>query len=839
MSAHRYWRIRVTANQSGGIPTRIAEVEFRPVVGGTDLTGFGSAFTSGGGQNPASAFDDNPATYWDTGNSFSGNLPNFVAYNFGAGNTPTVVEFTIRASTLGPSDDPPKDFTLDYSDNGSTWTTAATFTNEIGWSSGEQRTYLSGLAPAISIGKSSLGLNHQLIESGSTVLSLLHEAAQTGVSVLNIKHRPRIENQLASLQVNHVPAQFGVTSLTINHDLIPVTGVAGVRIRHWVIATGKSSLLVDHVLTAPSGKSNLIIKHDAASIGKSQLNVIHRPQTATTGDQWQLLVALDGTDITQKLNGSVRVEANKGAARLADFVIRPEPGVIDTQAFVKKSVAIDYITLSGGVIQTWHRRFTGIVDDATFDPQTRLISFSCTDNLQQSLEAVDFDLIDQIIGGEYSPILFAETDDGWEYAQQRLQSQPVSYDKDSAGQPRKWEWAAKSSPDFTLSTPDIFHEPPIAITQNTSRDVINEVSISFTHRYSRLWQREIKAVWKYAPSFKGYLLRSSELPNREMFLSSIDRSWWIKSLSFDKLPPSGRYSTGNGITNWVISEALRDQLIIGAIAVLAKRWLQDLQEDYAITVRCPVSIDRFGVAPAVNRYSYQVKADELFERQESSSPALDSENQLTTSSYQAPPLGADQVGSDFYLDDDDRPEVDQAIKTAIAIAKTQILASHHRNEVTAHTLLNPFIDIGNTVRVNTPAIDATGTVGMLVEDYNIDSGAAHSTIAINVYSPNVTDQTDSGSDLPARPDTDPIEASPDITLGTHIGGSDVTTPLDAGWRGFLGNYGGPLTFNGVRYPHEFRMETPAIEDQLRLQQTASREFEYLVAIPEENLTITA
>lgn len=843
MASYRYWRIRVTANQDGSIPTRIANIEFRQNTGGADATGSGTASTSGNATNPENAFDDNAATSWSTGTNFIGNLPNFVAYDFGVGQSLTIVEFTLQASDLSPATDPPKDFTIEGSNNNSSWTVVQTFTDELSWSSNETRTYSTGLAPAVATGVSSLAVNHVLAAFGVTELDVQHMLVQFGETALTLLHQPRVENVSVQLQISHLLANFGITSLDLVHQVVPVTGIAGIKITHRVQATGATSLDLLHQVVQPSGVASLTVRHEPVRSAVTSLSLSHRVSQSSPGKVWQLNVWLDGENITNKLTGNIRIDANKGAARIADFVMRPDAGAINTQAFVKKSVEIDYLTLTDGAQQTISRRFTGMVDDATFDPSTRLISFICTDNLQGSVEALDFEIIDDLVGGEWSPIVFSETDDGWEYAQQRMQSQAASFDKDVLGVARKWTWQAAIDADVTLNVNQII-DNSLTLTQNTSRTVVNEVTIEFAYRYPRLWQREIKAQWQYGRSFKEYLLSSSELPNREMFTAAIDRSWWIKSLSFTKLPPSGSYSTGQGRTNWIIREALRDQLIFGATAVLAKRWIQDWEETYTIKVGAPASIAQFGIAAATNKYNFQVRPDERYEDQQGTTVAVNEQGQFGTSSYQPPLPGSELSGVDYYLDDDDRPEFNQAIKTVIAIARTQILASHHQNEVTATTLLNPDLDIGKALAIDTPQISARGRVGALAEIYNIDDGVAHSTVSVNVFAPNVADQIDSAVVPPASAENSPQPVQADITLGTYLGGSDfagntTTEPPDPAWRGFLGNYAGPVAFNGERYPHEFRLETPPVEEVLRFQQTTSAEATYLVAIPQELLSITA
>lgn len=808
MAAHRYWGfdgISTEDDTAGNI--RLAEFEFRGEPEGENLISGGAQVDIYNGIVDASdGLDGDPDTDFVSNNNF------LIQFGYDFGSAVEIQEFMFQASATLP-ETTPKTFIIYFSDDGVSWDQFGDQVDFGNWTAGQIRV----IPPEEPRGKSILSIQHKLTESGISLLSVLH---------------------------NVVPPS-GKTTLNLIHKLPSVirNGIAGVRLYHRIQSFGKSTVELLHNVVPLSGRSRLPVRHQLFQTGNTSLGLRHQPQAEQAGDRWQVNVYLNGADVTDQLNGVVRIEANAGAARLADFVLRPAPGAIDTQAFVKQSVEIHYLTYVGGALQTNHRRFTGIVDDATFDPVTRLINFACTDNLQGSLEALDFDVIDDVIGGGYSSIIFSETDDGWEYAQQRLQSQTFHYDKNVFGQPRKWSWMAKETHDAVIGAGAIL-DGTLSHTQSTSRNVINQVEIEFIYRYARQWQREMKAVWKYGRSFKDYLFLPSELPNREMFINSIDRNWWVKSVSFTKLPPSGSYETGAGETNWIINETLRDTLIFGAVATLAKRWIQDLEETYQITVKAPASIARFGVAKTSNRYAFQVRSDERFEDTQGTVPSGNVDGPLNSSSYQPPPVGSVQVNNDFYFDEDERDEFDAALVTAINIAKTQILASHHQNEVSVQTLLNPYIDIGQTIWIDTATISAKGTLGKLVETYDIDDGAAHSQVSINVFAPNVADQVDANIVTPDRADTAPLAASPEITLGTYLAEADGNTPPDPNWRGFLGNFAGVgvnslLAFGEFRYPHEFRMETPPVEDELRLLKHAERDAEIVIAIPQEQLNITA
>ncbi len=133
MAAHLYWRINVSSN-NGGSFLSIAEVEMRATVGGADQCNGGTAsVSSSAASSGADAFDNDPVTRWST-NAY----PSWLQYQFLS--PVDVAQYTIQVHNTDGTR-APKDWTFEYSDNGSTWTVADTRVNETGWTAGQIRSY--------------------------------------------------------------------------------------------------------------------------------------------------------------------------------------------------------------------------------------------------------------------------------------------------------------------------------------------------------------------------------------------------------------------------------------------------------------------------------------------------------------------------------------------------------------------------------------------------------------------------------------------------------------------------------------------------------------------------
>jgi len=132
MATHRYWRLRATADCGNGNENycAVGTLQLRTSIGGSDVASGGtpSADSTLGGFPASNAFDGNNSTSWISG---SGAYPHWIKYDFGAGNEKDIVEMAVAGrldSSSAFAYQSPRDFTLDYSDDDSSWTTLITVT---------------------------------------------------------------------------------------------------------------------------------------------------------------------------------------------------------------------------------------------------------------------------------------------------------------------------------------------------------------------------------------------------------------------------------------------------------------------------------------------------------------------------------------------------------------------------------------------------------------------------------------------------------------------------------------------------------------------------------------
>lgn len=131
VEAHKYWRINISASNNHA---SVTEIEMASEVGGADLCSGGTIIASG--TYPASdcntvyAFDDvtSGGNCWASNVSTSG----WIGYSFASPVSIAAVRIWARVSFSQS----PKDFSIQYSDDGVTYTTVKSYTNLTSWPNG-------------------------------------------------------------------------------------------------------------------------------------------------------------------------------------------------------------------------------------------------------------------------------------------------------------------------------------------------------------------------------------------------------------------------------------------------------------------------------------------------------------------------------------------------------------------------------------------------------------------------------------------------------------------------------------------------------------------------------
>jgi hypothetical protein len=141
MAAHTYWRLYITATQTFGF---VAITEVKMYDAGSTLLSTGgtpsvsSFLFSDPTYNAAKAFDSNTSTFWNS-NAEPAVFPQWIAYQMPAPGD--VASFSIQARNDSNYFQSPSVWTLQSSDDGSSWSDVQAYTSATWTAAGQTQTF--------------------------------------------------------------------------------------------------------------------------------------------------------------------------------------------------------------------------------------------------------------------------------------------------------------------------------------------------------------------------------------------------------------------------------------------------------------------------------------------------------------------------------------------------------------------------------------------------------------------------------------------------------------------------------------------------------------------------
>lgn len=131
MAAHRFWRLYVTAVDGSTSYASVCEFRlFADAAGGTNLAIGKTASQSGDSAVGGASAAIDGSTGSEAGSSFP--LPWWLAVDLGSGGAADIKRVEIGAQRVVPNRSP-KDFKIQWSDDGAVWTDQASFSGITGW----------------------------------------------------------------------------------------------------------------------------------------------------------------------------------------------------------------------------------------------------------------------------------------------------------------------------------------------------------------------------------------------------------------------------------------------------------------------------------------------------------------------------------------------------------------------------------------------------------------------------------------------------------------------------------------------------------------------------------
>ena len=549
---------------------------------------------------------------------------------------------------------------------------------------------------------------------------------------------------------------------------------------------------------------------------------------------------VNGVDVSDRLSGPWQVTREEGRAAVAVIALLPMPGAIDVNDVIRAPVRFGYrIGDAAPVIL-----FTGVVDEPAFDPQTKRLVYTCTDNLPRVIGALTRPAIDALTPGAYwSDAAYTPDADALAYAQDRMETLPASLDLSIDGAPRMHLWEAAPTPHFTFrddpSTGN-FVDQTLRLSQASWREFVNEVEVAVEVRYQRRVQRDVGYRWTYTPTFQQYLVDSSSLPTEDTIRQAAEGAGYtVRRESFTRLPPSGTY----GSRVWVHNPDNPPFYVLEANLTLARRWDETITERYTYTVRAPASIARFGQIREEDRITY------------SPNPPANTEEWLDRDLDETQNRGAIYPQAYFadldgfvagpggmqYFDD-----VSDAARTAAAMvglgrAGRRILEAHRQNTAEVTAPLLPEIDVIHTAKIIADGLTCQGKVREIIHSGDTDISAESPSTTIRI----ALSQADGAASIVPSALVPVAAVIPAPTIANsplgysddvHLGGRHYSPPDDPEWTGWISNYTIPDPGATNRYDERFVIDVGDYDRQ-PVEVAVSATFD--VAIPHDILITTA
>ncbi|AVO56165.1 hypothetical protein [Ectopseudomonas mendocina] len=564
--------------------------------------------------------------------------------------------------------------------------------------------------------------------------------------------------------------------------------------------------------------------------------------------QWVSRVVVAGVDWSARVTGETSVLAAEGGARVAQFTLCLPPGPVLPLEWRKREVTIDYLDNLGE-----SRLFTGRIVDPVWNRTDRTLSCTCSDQLQEVVEALPVEQVDSLTGGLWSEDVFepVEGRSHWDYAQERMSTRTASLECDAYGVPRVSSWYAKGTADYVFGEGATIYDTVLLGFSEDKRET-NRVLIEADYRFSRLrqlnkayhWQHPFTGGLSGEGGFCAWFLDSTELPNIDMILDAVTDSGQqlLSGATWYRTMPQGVWC--DPPIGW--NNPFTDQLL-GFSLTAARRWTQVVTERYALDVRADAAITASGELVQRDSLAMDVESD-LAERWESTAfgvntaaPAVGgTSNGIPRPGFQAPstPGRAADDGVSGHTDVRDEPRRQAGLRVLLNQAAATIVGEH-RGTTANWDVPGGWvhgIDLEHTAQVDDQGVLAKGKIQLLQWRLDHGGGAALCSVTValmrgggDVNDP-LTPPAFSVEPQPEPPAPDPIADN----LPTQIGGKGEV--YDDELDGFSGTWS---VGDGVSegFTRRFQITADEIPAEQRDELVVPIEGVYRVAIPNDLLEL--
>lgn len=547
------------------------------------------------------------------------------------------------------------------------------------------------------------------------------------------------------------------------------TGVATLPLRVVVGKTGGASLPLRVSVVDADIASGLITVADGGAAAAA----------------WGVRVEIGGSDVSADVVGEIVVEAEENAARIADLSLSLAPGTpVQPATWVGRSVRIYLTDGAGGNAMPL---FFGVVDLPKVQLTERRLTLRCTDNRQGVIGGMTRAEITALLPGtRHSPVVFDDGAGSLAYANDRLSTLPVAFDLSPTGALRVTPWAARTLPDLSFDFDQVL-DGSLSVDVAERSALTNLVEIDFGYRFPRIKSEGYQIDYDYlalnATSFVYWVRDGNTFLQRAAVEAAIEAAGGaIVSVSWIALPTTAQVIPGVGgapAGAWLPNALTDGQFCLGFSAVVSFDYAQQTEETHQITVACAGSIAAVGAVRSTMSGALEGVYDDPTAVEQN---ILLYRGKVTT----IPPknlapvvVGLTNSVTGTLTADTNRAAAEAAMETLIAIAGTEIFASHRRNTVSASVPCNPVLDVDKTVAIDAAGVLAKGKARRVVHRLDHAAGTAISAVDLAISSiagigfPHTGDTVAAPAGTSAG--TSNTLGAPTVTWDGTVGGTNVIT----------------------------------------------------------------
>lgn len=479
----------------------------------------------------------------------------------------------------------------------------------------------------------------------------------------------------------------------------------------------------------------------------------HFPKNAMTKRAFSLDLYIDGENVNPcEMLNNLAITKSENQTAIAEFYLSQKCGVIDYFQYTGKRVEI-YAVFENET----KTLFKGWINTPEYDFYTKSIKFNATNEKTQQIDNLDWNIINSI--GFYSNRLFPDLKTKDEIFNKRIESVKKSFFFDDDGNFHLFDWQPKSrqNADIMLNDCDFINNS-MRFQGLKAAGVVNKINLTFQFQYPRKVQRNLlmsyQSIGGYGGTsnvaffrFVGTYHFIPAPPVNSLVQAIKGAGWNVMSFSYAGLP--------DATEGWSPS-IYQDYYATSAQWIAAKRWVQNCQENFKITVKNQKSVDILSEKSEDISFSLKIELSEDDDWQ--------NEPCFTTR-----PSG--NVGNGDFCEDlsqSDLQDYMQAFNYAFQVAQMKLYRSHRETAITGDIAFNADLQLGNTVAIDSQYF--TGEAVITEFSHSFDFGKRMATSRIKgQWVENLTGEYDDLPQLPTRPPLPvPSVAANQVNFGNVI-----------------------------------------------------------------------